>query len=195
MCLLFQFRFSDDYFSAVNKVKNLTAHPMRFQSSQGSTWGCHSGFQHFCFKDTNPSPDSFLLMSGQRTRQLCNLYFSFLKVDSVKRWNLVTILHQPLFYCFCSIKQLCIRILNLVSQLLWFSLFLGGCTGLQWIMVAIFLCENGGLMVLPTWVNDCLKVFAKVARLIFVSNGGFTRNLQFKVKLQLIPTKSIFAFF
>ena len=61
--------------------------------------------------------------------------------------------------------------------------------------MAIFLCENGGLMVLPTWVNDCLKVFVKVARWIFVSNGGFTRNLQFKVELQLIPTKSIFAFF
>ncbi len=61
--------------------------------------------------------------------------------------------------------------------------------------MAIFICENGGLMVLPTWVNDWLKVFAKVARWIFVSNGGFTRNLQFNVELQLIPTKSIFAFF
>ena len=44
-------------------------------------------------------------------------------------------------------------------------------------------CENGGLMVLPICFNDCLKVFAKVARWIFVSNGGFTRNLQFKVEL------------
>ena len=61
--------------------------------------------------------------------------------------------------------------------------------------MAIFLCENGGLMVLPIWVNDCLKVFVKVARWIFVSNGGFTENLQFKVEIQLIPTKSIFAFF
>ena len=68
---------------------------------------------------------------------------------------------------------------NLVSQLLWFSLFLRGCTGLWWIMVAICHCENGGLMVLPICVNDCLKVFTKVARWIFVSNGGFTRNLQF----------------
>ena len=45
--------------------------------------------------------------------------------------------------------------------------------------MAIFLCENGGLMVLPILVNDCLKVFARVARWIFVSNGGFTRILQF----------------
>ena len=42
-----------------------------------------------------------------------------------------------------------------------------------------FLCKNGGLMVLPILVNDCLKVFARVARWIFVSNGGFTRILQF----------------
>ena len=39
--------------------------------------------------------------------------------------------------------------------------------------MAICHCENGGLMVLPICVNDCLKVFAKVARWIFVSNGGF----------------------
>ena len=50
-------------------------------------------------------------------------------------------------------------------------------------------------MVLPICVNDCLKVFAKVVRWIFVSNGGFTKNPQFKVELQLILTKSIFAFF
>ena len=50
--------------------------------------------------------------------------------------------------------------------------------------MAIFLCENGGLTVLPSWVNDCLKVFPKVARWNFVSNGGFTENLQFKVELQ-----------
>ena len=45
-----------------------------------------------------------------------------------------------------------------------------------------FLCENGGLMVLPILVNDCLKVFARVARWIFVSNGGLTRFLQFEVE-------------
>ncbi len=61
--------------------------------------------------------------------------------------------------------------------------------------MTICLCENGGLMVLPIWVNDCVKVFVKVARWIFVSNGGFTENLQFKVEIQLILTKSIFAFF
>ena len=48
--------------------------------------------------------------------------------------------------------------------------------------MAIFLCENGGPMVLPTWVNDWLKVFARVARWIFVSNGGLTRFLQFEVE-------------
>ena len=42
-----------------------------------------------------------------------------------------------------------------------------------------FLCENGGLMVLLISVDDFLKVFARVARWIFVSNGGFTRILQF----------------
>ena len=50
--------------------------------------------------------------------------------------------------------------------------------------MAIFLCENGGLMVLCNWVNDCLKVFAKVARWIFVSNGGFTKISKLKVGLQ-----------
>ena len=50
--------------------------------------------------------------------------------------------------------------------------------------MAIFLCENGGLMVLPTWVNDCFKVFAKVARWTFVSNGGFTNLSPSKVGLQ-----------
>ena len=49
--------------------------------------------------------------------------------------------------------------------------------------MAICHCENGGLMVLPICFNDSLKVFAKVARWTFVSNGGFTRNLQFKVEL------------
>ncbi len=61
--------------------------------------------------------------------------------------------------------------------------------------MAIFLCENGRLMVLPTWVNDCLKVFVKVARWIFVINGGFTGNLQFKVEFQLILTKCTFCIF
>ena len=45
-----------------------------------------------------------------------------------------------------------------------------------------FPCENGGHMVLPILVNDCLKVFARVARWIFVSNGGLTRFLQFEVE-------------
>ena len=48
--------------------------------------------------------------------------------------------------------------------------------------MAIFHCENGGLMVLPILVNDCLKVFARVARWIFVSNSGLTRFLQFEVE-------------
>ena len=39
--------------------------------------------------------------------------------------------------------------------------------------MVIFLRENGGLIVLPTWVNDWLKVFARVVRWIFVSDGGF----------------------
>ena len=39
--------------------------------------------------------------------------------------------------------------------------------------MAIFLSENGGLMVLPTWANDWFKVSARVARWIFVSNDGF----------------------
>ena len=32
--------------------------------------GCHSGFEHFCLKDTNPPPSLFFLMSGMRTRQI-----------------------------------------------------------------------------------------------------------------------------
>ena len=38
--------------------------------------------------------------------------------------------------------------------------------GLWWIMVAIFLCENGGLMVLLIWVNDWFRVPAEL-------RGGF----------------------
>ena len=60
--------------------------------------------------------------------------------------------------------------------------------------MAIFLCKNGGLMVLPTWVNDCLKVFARVARWIFVSNGGFT-EIPIKSRASVIPTKSTYCIF
>ena len=161
MCLLFQHRIREDYFAVVNKLQKPYCSFYEIPILIGLHLGVSLWFLALCFNDTNPSPDSFLLMSGQRTRQIC---ISVFKNRFGKGCNLVTILHQPLFYCFCSINKLCIRIFNLVSWLLQFSFFLGGCAGLWWIMVAIFLCENGGLMVLPTWANDWFQGSARVAR-------------------------------
>ena len=45
--------------------------------------------------------------------------------------------------------------------------------------MAICHCENGGFMVSPICFNDCLKVFAKVARWTFVSNGGSANMTNF----------------
>ena len=41
---LFQLRICTDCFSTVNDEKNFAVCSVRFQSSQGSTWRCYSGY-------------------------------------------------------------------------------------------------------------------------------------------------------
>ena len=103
---LVQFRISDDYFSAVNKLKTLLLVLWDSNPHRSPPGGVTLVFSIYCFNDTNPSPDSFLLMSGQRTRQICNIQFLKSrfgkKMESGYNFTLVSVLlflfHQTIVY-------------------------------------------------------------------------------------------------